>query len=253
MPKNKLAVLKFSDGQYQFKATGLEIASDQYIRLSPVSNPRAVFTLWNYNRAVKWKGPRNFNLYRGALEYRRGEVKDDLWVINDLLLDDYVEGIGENANSSPAEYLKAQTVAQRSYAYATIQANKYGIFDVVATTGDQLYLGVESERITPNFVAAAEATRGQMVTYESKIVITPYFGNSDCRTRAWTEKWGGAVKPWLVSVQTTYDCARGRRKNGHGVGMSQLDASARAKEEGLDHVALVKYYYTGVEVERVYE
>ena len=61
------------------------------------------------------------------------------------------------------------------------------------------------------------------------------------------------MKPWLVAVKTNYDCARGRQKNGHGVGMSQLDASARAKEEGIDHVALVKYYYTGVEVERVYE
>ena len=253
LPRGRFGILKIQDGQYSFKGGDLDILSADYIRLAPANNPHAAFTLWNYERWVKWKGPNNFNQYRGALEYRRGEVKEDVWIVNDLLLEDYVKGIGENANSSPTEYLKSQTVAQRSYAYATVVANKYGIFDVVATTGDQLYLGVEAERITPNFVAAAQATRGQMVAYEGSIVITPYFGNSDCRTRAWTEKWGGAVKPWLVSVKTNYDCARGRRKNGHGVGMSQLDASARAKEEGLDHVALVKYYYTGVEVERAYE
>ena len=39
---------------------------------------------------------------------------------------------------------------------------------------------------------------------------------------------------------------------GHGVGMSQMDASNRAKNEGLDFVDLLKYYYTGVELEKLY-
>jgi hypothetical protein len=250
--KNKLGVLKFKDGKYNFKGGDLDIDSDEYIRLSPVENPHAEFTLWNYSRFVKWKGPRNFNRYRGALEYRRGEVNPDLWIVNDLLLEDYVQGIGENGNNSPTEYLKAQSVAQRSYAYATIVSDKYGIFDVVATTGDQLYLGVESERIMFNFVAAAKATRGQMATYDNNIVITPYFARTNCRTLGWHEKWGGKIKPWLVSVKTNYDCARGKSMFGHGVGMSQIDASIRAEEEGIGWRELVKYYYTGVETERVY-
>ena len=92
-----------------------------------------------------------------------------------------------------------------------------------------------------------------MVLYNGTVVLTPYFANSDCRTRGWHEVWGGAVKPWLVSVKTTYDCAAGRGKKGHGVGMSQLDASARAKQEGLDFEALLHYYYTDITVERLYE
>lgn len=253
LSKNKTGVLKFSDGKYIFNGGEGDISSDDYIRLAPTNNPQAVFTLWNYQRWVTWKGPNNFNVYRGALEYRKGEVKTDLWVVNDLLLEDYVKGIGENSNNSPAEYLKAQSVAQRSYAYATIQSNKYGIFDVVATTGDQLYLGVENEKIMSNFVAAATATRGQMVIYNNDIVITPYFARTNCRTKAWTEVWGGQAKPWLISVKTNYDCARGLPLFGHGVGMSQIDASIRAEKEGANHVELVKYYYTGVEVERVYQ
>jgi len=251
---NKLAVLMRKDGQYYFRGGDLEFYSDEYLRLSPVDNPSAVFTLLNYSRMVTWKGPNNFSSYRGAMEYRLGEVKTDaIWVVNDLLLEDYIKGIGENGNVSPVEYLKAQTVAQRSYAYSTIQANKYGIFDVVATTGDQLYLGVECERIMSNFVAAAQATRGYMATYDNNVVITPYFGHAVCRTKSWTETWGGTTKPWLVPVQTTYDCQYYGSFFGHGVGMSQMDASRRATAESAGWQDLVKYYYTGVKVEKIFE
>jgi peptidoglycan hydrolase-like amidase len=123
----------------------------------------------------------------------------------------------------------------------------------VAHTGDQLYLGVVSEAMMPRFVEAARATRGEMVTYENEIVITPYFGNSNGRTKSWTQVWGGQPKPWLVSVEAEYDRARGRRQLGHGVGMSQRDASIRAEKEGIDYRAILTHYYTGVEIERVYE
>jgi stage II sporulation protein D len=215
-----------------------------------MSNPNAAFELINDGRVVAWKGSGNYNKYRGALEYRHGEVNPDLWVVNDLLFEDYMKGVAENSNGAPIEYLKAQSVAQRSYAYATQQADKYGIFDVVATTGDQLYLGYNSEAQMPNFLSAVQATRGYMVTYDNAIVQTPYFANTDGRTRSWQEVWG-ANRPWLVSVKCEYD--NGRRLLGHGVGMSQLDASARAKAEGLAWQELVKYYYTGVEVERIYD
>lgn len=254
LARGKLGVLMRKDGQYYFRGGDLEFYSDNYIRLSPVDNPHAVFNILNYNRYVSWKGPENFNYYRGAMEYRLGEVKTDaLWVINDLLLEDYMMGIGENGNNSPPEYLRAQAVAQRSYAYSTIQADKYGVFDVVATTGDQLYLGQKNEEIMPNYVAGVKDTRGAMVTYNGEVVTTPYFAHAACRTYSWAEKWGGLIKPWLISVKTNYDCQNYSSMLGHGVGMSQMDASRRAKAEELGWQDLVKYYYTGVKIERIYE
>lgn len=255
LEKDKVGFLSFDNGSYRFKGGGLDFTTDRYIRLVPAANPHAVFTLLNYERSLKWKGPRNFNAYRGALEYRLTKNGTGLYVINDLLFEDYVNGIGENANTSPMEYLKSQAVAQRTYAYyianySTKHDARY--FDVVAHTGDQLYLGYESERIMPRFVEAAKATRGYMVTYNNEIVITPYFGNTGGRTLSWTEVWGGSHKPWLVSVPATYDKRDGKRLYGHGVGMSQRDAAIRAEEEGLDWTSLVKYYYTGVEVAKIY-
>lgn len=254
LPITKLGVLMRKDGQYYFRGGDLEFSTDSYIRLSPIDNPHAIFNVLNYDRYVSWKGPANFNYYRGAMEFRLGEVKTDaIWVINDLLLEDYMMGIGENGNSSPPQYLRAQAVAQRSYAYATILADKYGIFDVVATTGDQLYLGQKNEEIMPNFVAGVKDTRGAMATYNGRVVTTPYFAHAVCRTYSWAEKWGGVVMPWLVSVKTNYDCKYYSSMLGHGVGMSQMDASRRATAEGLSWQDLVKYYYTGVEIERIYE
>ncbi len=253
LPKKKVAILTHVGGVYSYKGAGLSFKTNDYIRLEPQNDPHAIFTLLNYDRHVSWKGPGNFNTYRGAFELRTTQEKKTLYGINDLLFEDYVAGIGENANHSPEEYLKSQSIAQRTYAYAIQQdgqKHKGRNFDVVATTGDQLYLGAASEKIMPRFVAAARATRGKMVTYEGDVALTPYYGNSSGRTLAWTEVWGGAHKPWLVSVTAHYD--QGRRRLGHGVGMSQRDAAIRADQEGVSAEALIKYYYRGTEVTKMY-
>lgn len=253
LDQKKFGILNYTSGVYSFKGGDIDFRTNNYIRLSPVSNPHAVFTLHNYERTVSWKGPVNFNKYRGAMEYRVTQDGSDLYVINDLLMEDYVDGVAENSDVSPEEYLKSQAVAQRTYAYYIKEySNKHEArnFDVVANTGDQLYLGYQSEGLMPRFVNAAEATRGFMVTYNDDIVITPYFGNTDGRTRSWVQVWGGSNKPWLVSVRAEYDA--GRSMFGHGVGMSQRDAAIRAEKEGLSWEELLKYYYTGVEIEKIY-
>ena len=91
------------------------------------------------------------------------------------------------------------------------------------------------------------------MTYNDEIVITPYFAHTGGITNAWHEVWGGAVKPWLVSVRTEYDARKYSSDFGHGVGMSQVDAAMRADEEGLTFDALLKYYYTGTKVEKIYQ
>jgi len=267
--KEKLGILNYDEGIYSFEGLDkdggkINFTTNNYIRLSPENNPHAVFTLLNYKRRVSWKGPINFNKYRGAMEYRSTQNNEDRYFINDLLFEDYVAGIAETSNISPIEYIKSLLTAARTYAYYVQQySTKHDArnFDVVAHTGDQLYLGYESEVLMPRVVEASKATRGYMVTYDidedpntlSDIVITPYFANSDGRTRSWTEVWGGTNKPWLVSVQTKYDARDGKKLLGHGVGMSARDAAVMADEETVDYKTILEYYYTGVEVEKIYK
>lgn len=251
-----------SNGVYYFKGAELEFSTGNFIRLAPANNPRAVFRLPNYERLLSYRGKLSFNAYRGAMEYRTTNNSDATYVINDLLFEDYVAGIAETSNEAHMEYMKAILTAARTYAYyiQNHKSTQTAVFDVVATTADQLYLGYESEVLMPRVAEAAQATRGMMITYDTdtnpetpaEIVITPYFANADTRTRSWSEVWSGAGRPWLVSVPTEYDKRDKKKLYGHGVGMSARDASIRAAEKGESFDTILKYYYTGVGVERVY-
>ncbi|MBU0661352.1 hypothetical protein KKG22_04215 [Patescibacteria group bacterium] len=257
LPKGTKATLSYKGYTFKLVTPDLVIEDMRYVRLMPEHNVHAVFSVLNYERKVSWKGPYNFNTYRGGMELRYTEDKEAIYVINELLVEDYMKGVGENSDGSNKEYLQAQTVAQRTYAYyikAFSGKHDSRYFDVVAHTGDQLYLGYENERIMPNFSSAVNKTRGFMVTYDDDIVITPYFARTDGRTRSWVEAgWGREEKPWLVSVKAEYDASRGRSLLGHGVGMSQVDAVMRAEEEKLTWEELITYYYTGTVIEKMYK
>lgn len=246
------ATLSYSQGVYKFIGGVLDFTSHGVVRLVP-EDKEAYFTLTNYERLVSWKGSKNFNIYRGTLEYVYSPKSEMPYIINELSLDDYIAGIGETSNGAAMEYIKALLVAARSYAYDNILIGASSVqpsFDVFPTTVDQLYLGYNSEVLMPRVVQAAQATYGEMVTYNGIPVRTPYFGHSDGETRTSKEVWGGTDKPWLQPVSCIYD--EGESMFGHGVGMSANDASQRAAKDGWTYDQLLKYYYTGVEVERIY-
>ncbi len=175
-------------------------------------------------------------------------------MINELPIEWYLKGIAETSNSSPAEFQRTLLVAARTYAMyhvnrgGTKHANEY--FTVDATL-DQLYRGYAIEQRAPTISAAVDATRAQIVTYGGRLAITPYFSRSDGRTRSWGEVWaGGSSYPWLVGVPVPQD--QGRTLWGHGVGMSATGALAMANE-GRRYDQILKYFYTGIEILRVYQ
>lgn len=112
----------------------------------------------------------------------------------------------------------------------------------------QKYRGYSSEIRSPNVVKAVNETSGEVVTYQSKPVKTPYFSQSDGRTRSHKEVWGTDVA-YLQSVPDPY--CEGLTLWGHGVGLSGCGARAAA-ENGKTYIEIIKYYYQGVEVEKIY-
>lgn len=248
LPRKKIAELRYDGGFFAFKGGDMQFSSEDYIRLEPVNNKHAVHQLMNVERKVAYVGNGLFNDYRGAMEYRVGTVDKKKYAVNDLLFEDYVKGIAEFARNDEMEFIKANVVAARTYAYKSL--GKYPFFDVLSNTYDQLYLGSQVEKFMPRATEAVEATRGLMVSYKDEVVITPYFGNSNGSTKSWKQVWGGTHKPWLVPVKTEYDA--GRRQYGHGVGMSQRDANLRAKDTGATFEELIKHYYTDTELAFMY-
>ncbi len=204
------------------------------------------------SRPVSWLPGANDNKFRGKLELRYTPKTDKVWLINELPIETYLKGIAETSNVSPMEFQKTLLTAARTYAMyhvtrATKHADEYFIVDAKY---DQVYKGYGQEARSPNIVAAVDATRGLVVTYQDKIAITPYFSRSDGRTRSWSEVWYGTVE-WCIGKPVPQD--EGKTLWGHGVGMSASGALAMAAHEGKMYDEILKYFYTGIELKRFYK
>ncbi|MEK7473352.1 MAG: NBR1-Ig-like domain-containing protein [Patescibacteria group bacterium] len=206
----------------------------------------------DFSRPVGWLPGANDNTFRSNLELRFAEAVDQVWVINELPIEWYLKGIAETSNSSPPQYQRALLTGARTYAMYHVQRQtKHAArhFTVDATY-DQVYRGYGAEARSPTIVAAVEATRGQIVTYNGKLAITPYFSRSDGRTRDWTEVWGGGPYPWLVSVPVPHDV--GKTLWGHGVGLSATGALQMDYKDGASYQQILSHFYRGTELWRVY-
>jgi stage II sporulation protein D len=142
--------------------------------------------------------------YRGAFEFRpsgRG-----ISAINAIGLESYVRGVvsAESPSAWPAEALKAQAVAARTYAITSRAGSVGAGFDQYADTRSQMYKGVAAE--TPTTDAAVAATAGQIVTYAGQPVTTFFFSTSGGHTESIENSFvGSAPKPWLKGVDDPYD------------------------------------------------
>jgi stage II sporulation protein D len=149
--------------------------------------------------------------YRGALQVTPSG--GGLAAVNALGLESYVRGVvaRESPAGWPAEALKAQAVAARTYAVTTAKTG--GTFDQYADTRSQVYGGADAETTTTN--AAIAATRDQVVTYGGEPAVTFFFSTSGGRTENVENSFLGAEpKPWLRSVRDPYDRVSPRHRWG---------------------------------------
>jgi stage II sporulation protein D len=142
--------------------------------------------------------------YRGALEVvPTASDVGSLNVINALALEQYVKGVipNESPPSWPQAELRAQAVESRSFALsAGVGGNG---FDLYNDTRSQVYKGLESE--TPSTDEAADATKGQVVTYGGKVAETFFSACSGGQTESVQNVFFGPSIPYLVSVPDPYD------------------------------------------------
>lgn len=116
-----------------------------------------------------------------------------LYLVNNVYMEDYIQGVvaaemgKENkqnqAKGWPAEAQKAQAVAARTFAM-----NKTGsslVFDVYDTSKSQAYFG-----ITDWCKAAVQATAGQILYYDNKVLRVHYTGTNGGDTEVTANYWG---------------------------------------------------------------
>jgi stage II sporulation protein D len=109
--------------------------------------------------------PSSYDTYRGLLRVR---LSTTARVINILAIDAYLRGVvpTEVPASWPAEALRAQAIAARSYAAVRLHPSE-GSFDVYDDSRSQFYRGVEAEAAQTD--AAIAATAGAVLKSGSAI------------------------------------------------------------------------------------
>ena len=142
----------------------------------------------------------NGRRYRGALELRHRGA--GLTAVNIVPVDDYLLSVvpEEMPTDWPAEALKAQSVAARSFALKSRGRHAAEGYDLCTTTHCQLYKGIASEKTAST--AAVRATRGEVLTYGGQPIEALFHTDSGGMTESSEDVWGSHV-PYLRAVRDT--------------------------------------------------
>lgn len=140
--------------------------------------------------------------YEGVIELRT--TAEGLVLINELPVETYLCGVvpSEMPASYELEALKAQAVCARSYAYRQMESYGYPEYEahVNDSTAYQVYGNSAPADSTRE---AVEATAGETVRYQGKVVTTYYYSTSCGRTTN-VEAWGttpSEANGYLKSVE----------------------------------------------------
>lgn len=138
--------------------------------------------------------------YRGALELRH--KSGGLTAVNIVPVDGYLRSVvpEEMPVDWPAEAIKAQSVAARSFALASRGRHAGEGYDLCTTTHCQLYTGTAAEKSASN--AAIKATRGEVLTYGGKPIEALFHTDSGGMTENSEDVWGSHV-PYLRAAKDT--------------------------------------------------
>ena len=137
-------------------------------------------------------------------------------VIGELTMQQYLYGLAEVPNSWPAEALKAQAVAARSYAVANMKgrANWSSPFDLYTSTRDQEYRAWDVERSPGHgsWASQVDATDDTVLTYQpagggDPEVIVAYYSSSNGGYTAANEEPRREPLSYLLAKPDPFDAA----------------------------------------------
>ena len=140
--------------------------------------------------------------YTGVFEIRADG--ESLEVVNAVPLEQYVASVvASEYGLDDVEGTKAMAVVARTYAVRG--SDKFdGAYAHVDHTISQVYRGLSA--ITNASRAAAQATRGEVLTYESHLIEAVYFSSSGGHTANNEDVWDASERlPYLRGRQDPYD------------------------------------------------
>ena len=129
------------------------------------------------------------NLYPGDLKLQITDGQLD--PILTIALEDYLLGVipYEMSERFPLEALKAQAVCARTYALSRKNAKRS--YDVVDTTSDQVFRGVDDANV--RCAQAIRETTGQVITWKGRLAEGWYSASNGGQTELPAHVWGGST------------------------------------------------------------
>ena len=187
-------------GGYIVSVAGATYDINDWIKLIPlrqsillVSNPKVSTT---------------YNQFRGIINVRRSSWSGNVWIVNELELEDYLKGLAEVPDSWPIEARRAQVIAARTFAARRMMEPKADIFEIYDDTRDQVYYGYNYEMARPGIAQAVVATTGKIIKYGNEPILSYYFSDSGGATENVENVWGrgdpARAIPYLKGVNDPY-------------------------------------------------
>ena len=142
--------------------------------------------------------------YTGTLVVQPDARGSGLLLVNEAPLEDYVASVvASEYGLDDVEGAKAMAVVARTYGLRA--ARKFdGDYDHADTVASQVYGGLSA--VTPAARAAAEATAGEVLTYDGALIEAVYFSSSGGHTANNEDVWdASAAVPYLRGKADPYD------------------------------------------------
>ena len=169
--------------------------------------------------------------YRGTIEVDIDKEYRKLNVINIIGIEEYLYGVLKKEISPqwPAEALKAQAVAARTF--AIFNMNKYidKGYNICASTNSQAYGGVNHEDPLTN--KAVDETRGVIMVYKGKPINAVYHSDSGGYTEDSENVWGSFL-PYLRSVESKFEEKVSPPHHTWSYSINEKDLTKKLQEQG---------------------
>ena len=149
-------------------------------------------------------------------------------------LKDYLYQLQEEPESYPFEGLKVLYVAARTYALSCIAREKHAAdgYDI-CSSGNCCQAMDENKDLSkyPNNCAAVDATAGEVIMYDGKVITAAYCGSCGGHSDNNEDVWGGSAIPYLRGKPDSYCWQSSRYAWSAQFRKSEVEARLNSRED----------------------
>ena len=168
--------------------------------------------------------------------FNKSSATSPIQIINIIDPEKYIQGVvpSEVGTGWPAEALKSQAVAARTYAWWNVvngRRSQLKAYDLDDTIGSQSYLGI-SRRAADTDAAVIDTSR-LVMKYDGKVIKAYFSADSGGRTESEKNVFGENL-PYCQSKDELYDLSKTKTEWEKKIPFSEINATYSANIKSID-------------------